>query len=188
MKPSSIDAALQLADAVRGRDSGRLRQLADRGEIIRVERAHAIDQIVADLGPIQAGGRSADVVGHRGGARREDCQVGTALALEFKLRVFEAVADLIVTDFKSGSGGRLRGVVRSSDLALAVTLQFARSGGVVSVAIDNHGWLTSLAIQRFYLKGVGLRAAWEINQDTKGCSAESLITWRRTAPGSSSTG
>jgi len=38
------------------------------------------------------------VMAHAGGARGEDRQVGAARTLDFELRAFEALADLIVGD------------------------------------------------------------------------------------------
>ena len=48
--------------------------------------------------PIGAGRRGADVMRHRGRARRKYRHVGTALALQLELRAFEALPNLIVTD------------------------------------------------------------------------------------------
>ena len=80
-----VDAALEFRDAVRDRHTRRLRHLAHADEILRVERHHAGDQIVAYLRPFDAGPLGADVVGHGGGARRKDGEVGAAVALEFEL-------------------------------------------------------------------------------------------------------
>ena len=61
--------ALQLRSAVDRSDTGRLRQLADADEILRVQAADAVDQVIADTGPLEARGFIADVVCHRGRAR-----------------------------------------------------------------------------------------------------------------------
>ena len=63
-KAQLLHAALEFSDAVAGWDSRRLRQLANADEIFRIQRADAMDQIVAVRGPVQAGGGVADVVGH----------------------------------------------------------------------------------------------------------------------------
>ena len=67
-------------------------------KLFGIERADAMNQIVAVLRPVQARGRIADVVGHRRGARREDRDVGAALALKLQLRVLQALTNLVVAD------------------------------------------------------------------------------------------
>jgi hypothetical protein len=59
----------------------RLRQLADADEVLREQRADAMDEVVADLRPFLADREVADVMAHARGARREDREVGAALAL-----------------------------------------------------------------------------------------------------------
>jgi hypothetical protein len=59
-----------------------------------------MDQIVADLRPFEAHALVADVMAHAGSARREDRDIGAALALQLELRAFEAVPDLVVGDFQ----------------------------------------------------------------------------------------
>ena len=97
-EPQLVDAALELGDAVLGRHARRLGQLADADEVVGVERAHAADQVVAHARPFEARRRVADVVRHHARARREDRDVGAALALHLELRAFEARADLVVAD------------------------------------------------------------------------------------------
>jgi hypothetical protein len=77
-----------------------LRQLAHADEILRVERADAMDQIVADLRPFQAHALVADVMAHAGSARREDRDIGAALALQLELVLLDAFADFVVGDFQ----------------------------------------------------------------------------------------
>ena len=98
MKPSFVDAPLQLADAGGGRHPGGLRELGDAGEVVGVELGDSVDEIVAVLGPGDTGGLVADVMAHPARAGREDGQVRAALALEPELRAFEAFADLVVGD------------------------------------------------------------------------------------------
>ena len=62
--------------------------------------------------PVQAGRRVADVVRHRRRARREDRDVGAALALQLQLRALEALADLVVADVDGAL--RPRGAAGSS--------------------------------------------------------------------------
>ena len=80
-----LDAALELGGGVLRRHARRLRQLAHADEILRIERDDARDQVVADLRPFEADALVADVMAHAGGARREDGQVGAALALQLEL-------------------------------------------------------------------------------------------------------
>src|SRR5580704_11043998 len=67
-----LDAARQLADAALRIDAGRLRQLTDADEILRIELGQAVDQLVRYLRPFEADAFIADMVGHAGGPRRED--------------------------------------------------------------------------------------------------------------------
>ena len=62
-------------------------QLSDADEIVGMKRRDAMDQGIGDLRPFRAGLRSADVMAHAAGARREQRDVGAALALEFQLRL-----------------------------------------------------------------------------------------------------
>src|SRR5260370_41520508 len=87
------DAAFELADAIGGRRSRRLRQLADTDEILGIEGADAMNQLVADLRPMEAGGGRPDMMGHARCARREDGEVRAALALQLELRILEAGAE-----------------------------------------------------------------------------------------------
>src|SRR4029077_7600489 len=90
-----VDAPLELRDATLGTHARRLWQLADADEVVRVERAHAPDEVVAHARPFDARRRVADVVRHRARSRREDRDVGAALALHLELRAFETRADLV---------------------------------------------------------------------------------------------
>ena len=135
-----FDAALELGGGVLRRHARRLRQLAHADEILRKERARAMDQVVADLRPFEAHALVADVVAHAGGARREDGQIGAALALQLELIVLDAVANLIVRYFQRSARRQQRlvlGVGRRS-LFLAEAVQVLGFGGVVAVAIDDH--------------------------------------------------
>src|ERR1700733_719151 len=139
-------AAFQLRDAVARRYAGRLRQHADADEIVREQRAHPVDQLVARCRPCLAGAGVTEVVPHTGGARREDGQVGAALLLQLQLAVDDAGADLIVGD----------GRTRWRRLALAVGfnllgapgLVLARRRGVMPMAVDDHCGLPDVSIRR----------------------------------------
>ena len=93
-----VHAAFELGNHAARIDARRLRQLADADEVLRVQLADAMDQLVAMLGPVPAGGLVADVMPHGAGARREDRDVGATRALQLELRILEAVADLVVAD------------------------------------------------------------------------------------------
>ncbi len=133
-----VHAALQLADAVIERCAGRLRQLADSDEIIGVQGADPVDQFIAQLGPVQAGGRVADVVPHHGGAGRKDGDVSSPLPLKFELCALQALPDLVVGDVYGTFHWNVGGVGQARDLALAVVLQGLGRGCIVSVTVDDH--------------------------------------------------
>ncbi len=136
--PELVHAALELGDAALGLHARRLRQLADADEVVRVELAHAVDEVVAQHRPLAARRLVADVVRHEARARREDRDVGPALALHLELRVLEALADLVVADDELGALRRLRRVVERGDLPLAPRLELRGCGRVVAVAVDDH--------------------------------------------------
>ena len=133
-----VDAAFELANAVVRRYARRLRQLADADEVVGIQRADAVDQIVAVLRPVQAGGRVADVMPHPRGARGKDRHIRAALALQLQLRPLEALPDLVVRDRNRAFLTRLRRVLERGDLRVAVRLQRLRRRRVVTVAIDDH--------------------------------------------------
>ena len=93
-------------------------------------RSHdALDQVVAGLRPVLARRLVADVMRHRRRARREDREVGAALALELELRAFEALADLVVADARAApSAARDAG---SLSPAIWPSRYFCRSAGAV---------------------------------------------------------
>src|SRR5262249_10953148 len=115
-----------------------LRQLAYTDEIVGIERADAMDHLVAQLRPGQTHVVIADMVAHAHGARGEDGDVGAALALKLELRAFEALADLVVGDLQRRLGGLLRRLLDVLHLLLAPPQQVFRLGRVMAVAIDDH--------------------------------------------------
>ncbi len=133
-----VYAALQLLDAIFGRNAGRLRQLAHADEVTRVQRADAVNQIVALLRPVQAGGRVANMMRHGRSARRKNGDIRAALALQLELRAFQAFADLVVADVDGALGTRLRWIFERRKLGIAIVLKRLGRGGVVAVTIDNH--------------------------------------------------
>src|SRR5262249_23004390 len=77
---------------------------------------------------------------HAGGARREDGQIGAALALQLELVLLDALADLVVRYLQRSARWRHRLVlgVGCRGLFLAEAVQVLRFGGVVAVAVDDH--------------------------------------------------
>jgi hypothetical protein len=135
-----LDAALELAHRVLRRHARRLRQLANADEVLRIEVADAMDQIVADLRPFEADALVAHMMAHAGGARRKDREIGAALALELALILLDALANLVVGHFQRGARRhhRLFFGVRRRGLFLAEAVEVLGLGGVVAVAIDDH--------------------------------------------------
>lgn len=87
-----LHAAAQLGYGAGDRHARRLRELADAGETIRVQRDDAGDEVVAGARPGGADRLVAEVVAHGGGARREDGQVDAALGHEPHLAVLNGLA------------------------------------------------------------------------------------------------
>ena len=121
-----------------GRHARRLRQLAHAHEVIRVQLTHAVNQIVAVPRPVRTGRRVPNVMRHGRRARREDGDVGAALALQLELRAFQTFPDLVVADLDFAVVGRLRRILQRRDLRIAIFLERLGRGGVVAVTIDNH--------------------------------------------------
>ena len=145
-KTELLHAALQLPDAAVRRNAWRLRQLAHADEIVRIERADAIDHLVAQLRPGQAHVVIADVMAHAHGTRGEDGDIGAALTLELELRAFETLADFVVGNFERRLGGLFYRVFHMIHLLLAPPQQVFRLGRVVAVAIDDHGTVAVVRI------------------------------------------
>ncbi len=138
-KTELLHAALQLADAAVRRHTRRLRQLAHADEVVRIERADTMDHLVAQLRPGEAHVIVADVMAHPHRARREDGEIGAALALKLELCAFDALADFVVGSLERGLGGLFCRVFQIVHLLLAPSQQVFRLGRVVAVAIDDHG-------------------------------------------------
>src|SRR5262249_36478275 len=137
-EPELLHAALELRDAVGGRHAGGLRQLTDADKVLREERAYPVDQVVADLRPVQARGRITDVVPHARGPRREDRDVRAALSLELELRLVDRLPDLVVADADHPLRASARGFLQLGDLLLPIGLELLRRRRVVAVTIDDH--------------------------------------------------
>ncbi len=131
------DGAFQLGDRVGDRHVPGLRQLGDADEGLGKQADDPGDQVVAAAGPFLAHRLVADVVGHGRGARREDGHVGAALGQQAELVALDAGADLVVGNLGVGRGGRAG--LEGGDLGLAPIVMGLGRGGVVPVAIDDHG-------------------------------------------------
>ncbi len=164
-----IDAALELCGTVDRRHSRRLRQLADTDEVVGIQAADSMNQIVAGLRPAAAGRFVADMVGHGRRARRENRQVGAACALQFQLRVLQAVADLIVADDARGGQRYVDAGLEPGNLFIAKLLQRSGRRRVVAMTIDDHrcvqymrvGFSTRICCR---LRGVRADLGKQINQ------------------------
>ena len=133
-----VDAAFELANASVGRHTRRLRQLTDTDEVLGVQRADAMNQIIAVLRPVETRRRIADVMSHAGGARREDRHVGASLALELELRSLEARANLVIRDRNRALLATVRRTCKRRDLRLAPGQQRLRRRRVMTVTVDDH--------------------------------------------------
>ena len=133
-----VDRPLELRDAGARRHARRLRKLAHADEVAGVQGAHAVNQVVALLGPMEARGGVADMMGHRRGPRRKDRDVRPALALQLELRLFEALPNVVVADADGAFGARAGRIGQRGDLGVAVGLQRLRRRRVMPVAVDNH--------------------------------------------------
>src|SRR4029077_2573604 len=100
-----------------------------------------MDEIVADLRPFLADREVTDVVAHARSARREDREIGAALALEFELRALDAGADLVVRHLEAGPRWQRGLVLDRLGLVLAETVQVLGFSRVVAVTIDDHDTL-----------------------------------------------
>src|SRR6202051_3266822 len=73
---------------------------------------------------------------HAGPARRKDRQIRSALALQPQLAVADGIADLVVDDRRPRR--RRRALRMRLDLLLSPRFVLLGSGGVVTMAVDNH--------------------------------------------------
>src|SRR4029079_10649567 len=129
-----LHAALELFAAVLQRHAGRLRQRADADEAIRVQRAGAVNQVVADFGPVPADLRAAEEVPHRRRSRLEHHDVDAALVEQLDLSLLERTADLVVADVDHALGGP----PHVGDLKGAEHAHARGNRRVVAVRIDDH--------------------------------------------------
>src|SRR5882672_7100558 len=126
---------------MRNRHALRLRKLADTDEIFRIQTHDALDEIVARACPGEGNGLIADVMSHRGCARRKQGEVGASRALQPKLVGLDRFLDLLVTDAHRHRG-RKRRILDSYELRLAKFLVRLPRRGVVPMTVDDqHGAL-----------------------------------------------
>ncbi len=136
-----------------------LRQLADADEIVGQQRADAVDEVVADARPHFSGLLGADVMGHAGGARREDRQVAAALPLQLQLRL-DALPQRIVADAEVRRRRPAHRIGEPGQLLVAEPVQRLRLGRVVAVNVDDHA---DVAV----LRERGAGPAWAASIDNK---------------------
>ena len=135
-----LDAAAKLGDACPDRGLRALRQLADWHEVCREQVADTPDQVVAMLGPGLRGAGVADMMAHPAGARREDGDVRAAFLLDTKLVGLDALANLVVADRHHALAADVVGVCGDGlFLRVAPGGDARRGGGVMAVAINDHG-------------------------------------------------
>ena len=117
-----------------------MRQLADADEVLRVERTDSVNEIVANLRPFEADALIADVMAHPGRARRENGEIGAALALQLELVLLDALANFVVGHLQrcAQRHGHLVLGIGGCGLLLAEAMEVLGFGGVMAVAIDDH--------------------------------------------------
>ena len=139
--------AAQFGDACLDRCLRALWQLANRHEILWKDVADTADQVVAMFGPCLGGAGVADMVTHPAGARREHGDIGAALLLDTKLVGLDAFTDLVITDHHhafAADMGRIGG--NRILLCVAPGGNAWRRGGVMTVAINDHGGVSGVAV------------------------------------------
>src|SRR5262249_20741952 len=129
-----VHAALELDDRMLDGHARRLRQLAYADEVLGIEIDDTLDQVVARTRPRLRSRLVADVVRHRRGARREDRDVRTALALDLELVLLDRLADLVIADAR-WRRRRERRILQARELLIAELLVRRRRRGVVPVTI-----------------------------------------------------
>src|ERR1017187_3236891 len=172
-------AALELCRAVGRGDAGGLRQLADTDEVLRIQLAYAVDQLVADARPLRTDRLVAEMMPRRRGPRRKYRQVGAALALQFELRFLEAVADLIVADARALQRCRALRACEPAKLRIAKRLQRSRRGRVVAMAVDDHESLSRcsslssvcMAVRHCVTLALGSRRSRIAAKNSRSCSS-----------------
>ena len=138
-EPELLDAAAQFGNAgVDGR-TRRLGQLAHRREVVGVQPADAVDEVVLVAGPVPGRVLVADVVAHPARPRREDRDVGAALALQAQLVGLDALADLVVGHVDRAELTDVGGIsLDRCHLRVPPCADCRRCRGVVTVAVDDH--------------------------------------------------
>src|ERR1700733_621163 len=139
-----LHATLELRGTIHRRGTRRLGQLANSHEVLGIQRAHAINQIVAGPSPALTRGFVADVVSHGRSARRENRKVRAPGALQLELRILQAVADLIIADRRLRTRGNVKTAFKAGELFVAEFLKRGGRSRVVAMAIDDHACAPNL--------------------------------------------
>ena len=118
-----------------------LRKLPDGREIVGQQRRDAVDEVVREARPHLAGLLGADVMGHAGGARREDGEIAAAFLLQLELRL-HALAQHGVGDAEIVRGRPPHRIGEPGELLVAEGQKRLRLGRVMAVDVDDHGRLS----------------------------------------------
>ena len=133
------DTPPQFGDRAVDGGAGRLRELAHRSEVRRVQVAHSPDQLVLVLRPERRRVFVADVVGHPARPWREQGEIGAAVALELQLGRFQTRPDLVVGHVDRALLTHVRRVaVDRRHLGLAPRADTGWRRRVVPVTVDDH--------------------------------------------------
>ena len=134
-----LDAFLQLGNTGGGVHARALRQHGRANEVVGEQLAHAKAQFVANGGPGSRHIEVANVVRHKAGTRAEDGEVATALFHQAQLVGLNGLAQLVVADHQLRNLGPTGWVQDTGDLAITPVFQRFGGGGVVAVAVNDHG-------------------------------------------------
>ena len=138
-KTKLIDATLELLDDALARsDASGLWQLADADEVLWVEFAHAVDQLIVVARPDHIGVFITHMVVHCDRLGRENRHVDAALFHDAQLIVIDAMTDFLVGHRRRWRGRCLTGPLKFSDLVCTKFGDLRWGRGEVAVAIDNH--------------------------------------------------
>ncbi|MCY1169168.1 hypothetical protein D9M73_91870 [compost metagenome] len=119
----------------------RLRQHGRRHKVVREKLAYAVAQFIADRSPCGRHIEVADVVRHETCTRAEDGQVGAALFHEAQLVLLYGLAQLVIADLQVADLGHHRWILDAGDLLVAPGFQSLGRCGVVTVAVNDDGFL-----------------------------------------------
>ena len=136
-----LHAALELRGAVGRRHARRLRQLADADEVLGIQPADAMDQIVADAATSRGSWSRCrcDAPWRRRAARKWSgpCRARAAVSVARLSRLSRIWSSLILRASASAAAPEL---FSAAIWRIAKLLQLGGRGGVVTVTVDDHGF------------------------------------------------